>query len=74
MEELIRVKNLTKSYNNSIVVNNLNISIRKGEIFGLLGANGARKSTSIECILGTRIADKGSIVFIILSLKLFRWE
>ena len=42
MEEMIlKVTDLTKKYNNKVVVDNLNIEIRKGEIFGLLGPNGA---------------------------------
>ena len=61
MNEIIKVENLKKSYGNAVIVNDLNISIRKGEVYGLLGANGAGKSTTIECILGTRKADNGKI-------------
>ena len=61
MKNAIEVKNLTKKYGDLAVVNNLNISVKKGEIFGLLGANGAGKTTTIECILGTKKADSGSI-------------
>jgi len=39
----------------------LNVFVYRGEVFGLLGANGAGKSTSIECMLGTRRPDKGSV-------------
>lgn len=42
MEDIIlRTADLTKKYNNKVVVDNLNIEIKKGEIFGLLGPNGA---------------------------------
>jgi len=61
MNETIKVANLKKSYGNAIVVNDLNISVKKGEVYGLLGANGAGKSTTIECILGTRKPDNGTI-------------
>ncbi len=44
---ILKTTDLTKKYNNKIVVDNLNIEIRKGEIFGLLGPNGAGKSTTI---------------------------
>ena len=39
------------------------MSIKAGKVkaFGMLGANGAGKSTTIECILGTKIADSGSV-------------
>lgn len=43
MNEVIKVKGLTKFYNKIPVVNNLNLSIKKGTAFGLLGANGAGK-------------------------------
>lgn len=47
---ILKTTDLTKKYNNKIVVDNLNIEIRKGEIFGLLGPNGAGKSTTINMI------------------------
>lgn len=61
MNETIKVENLKKSYGNTIIVNDLSISVKKGEVYGLLGANGAGKSTTIECILGTRKSDNGTI-------------
>lgn len=61
MDEAIKVENLKKSYGNITVLNDVNISVKKGEVFGLLGANGAGKSTAIECILGTRKPDKGRV-------------
>ena len=61
MEEILRVRQLSKSYGKKTTVNNLNLSLKKGEVLGLLGANGAGKTTSIECILGTRKADGGEI-------------
>lgn len=61
MEETIQVRGLSKSYDARTVIENLNFSITAGEVYGLLGANGAGKSTTIECILGTRKADSGSV-------------
>lgn len=61
MNEVIKVEGLTKFYNKIPVVNNLNLSVKKGTAFGLLGANGAGKSTTIECILGAKKADGGNI-------------
>ena len=43
------------------MIDNLNLTIRPGQIYGLLGANGAGKSTAVECILGTRRADSGEV-------------
>ena len=50
MSEAIFVEELTKAYNGRTVVNHLNLSVKIGTVFGLLGANGAGKSTTIECI------------------------
>lgn len=61
MSEAIFVEGLTKKYGEKTVVNNLNLSVKRGTVFGLLGANGAGKSTTIECILGTKNADEGTV-------------
>ena len=61
MMAAIKVENLTKCYQNQIALNHLNLTVKQGMVFGLLGANGAGKSTAIECILGTKTADNGSI-------------
>ena len=60
MDEIISVKQLSKSYGNLIAVKGLDLSVMRGTVFGLLGANGAGKSTTIECILGTRKPDAGT--------------
>lgn len=60
MEETIQISGLSKSYDGRKVIENLSFSVTAGEVFGLLGANGAGKSTIIECVLGTRTADSGS--------------
>lgn len=59
MGNIIDVKNLTKKYKNKTAVSNLSFSVKKGEIFGLLGHNGAGKSTTVECILGLKKYDSG---------------
>ncbi|PXV91608.1 ABC-2 type transport system ATP-binding protein [Lachnotalea glycerini] len=61
MEEILKVKQLSKSYHGNRAVTNLNLSVKKGMVLGLLGANGAGKSTSIECILGTKKPDSGFV-------------
>ena len=61
MSEAISVKGLTKSYHGKTVLNHLDLSVRTGTVFGLLGANGAGKSTAIECMLGSRNADSGAV-------------
>ena len=50
MDIILKTKDLTKKYDNKVVVDNLNLEIQKGEIFGLLGPNGAGKSTTMNMI------------------------
>jgi ABC-2 type transport system ATP-binding protein len=59
MEKALVVHELVKSYGSMTAVDHLNLEVEKGEIFGLLGHNGAGKSTTIECILGVKKADLG---------------
>ena len=61
MEYAITIENLSKQYERYVALDNLSIKVKKGTVFGLLGANGAGKSTSIECILGTKKIDKGQV-------------
>ena len=61
MSEAIFVEGLTKAYAGKTVVDHLDISVKSGTVFGLLGANGAGKSTTIECMLGTKQADSGTV-------------
>ena len=61
MSEAIFVEGLTKAYGEKTVVDHLNLSVKSGTVFGLLGANGAGKSTTIECMLGTKRADSGTV-------------
>lgn len=67
MQEVIKVEQLTKSYGALTAVDHLSLSVDRGTVFGLLGANGAGKSTAIECILGTRKADSGNVSILDLS-------
>lgn len=61
METVIKVENLLKRYNELIALDNFNLEVKEGEIFGLLGPNGSGKSTTISCILGLLKYDKGNI-------------
>ncbi|MDC7126418.1 MAG: ABC transporter ATP-binding protein [Spirochaetales bacterium] len=61
MDTAIEVKDLTKTYGSLTAVNNISITIKRGEIFGLLGTNGAGKTTTLEMIEGLRRPDSGAI-------------
>lgn len=62
MEEIIKIDKLTKDYGNNRGVFDLNISIEKGTVHGLVGTNGSGKTTTMRHIMGFLKADKGSIV------------
>lgn len=59
-EQCIQVKNLTKSFSGRKVINDLSFEVYKGEVFALLGHNGAGKSTTIDLILGLKSPDEGN--------------
>ena len=59
-EPCIRVRNLTKTFGGRVVVDNLSFAVEKGQVFALLGHNGAGKSTTIDLILGLKAPDEGS--------------
>ncbi len=61
MTEVIQVRQLTKAYGPLTAVDHLSLTAEKGMAFGLLGANGAGKTTALECILGTKKFDSGSV-------------
>ena len=61
MQQIIKVKQLSKAYGTLPAVDNISLSVKRGTVYGLLGANGAGKSTAIECILGTKKADDGTV-------------
>ena len=58
-EPSVSVKNLTKSFSGRRVVDNLSFDVQKGEVFALLGHNGAGKSTTIDLILGLKAPEGG---------------
>lgn len=59
---MIKINNVNKEYVvGTKVVNNLNLEIKEGEIFGFLGPNGAGKTTTLKMITGVTSIDSGSI-------------
>ena len=61
MEYAIRTHNLTKKYKGVPVVDNLNINIKKGEIYGFLGQNGAGKTTTLRMLMGLIRLSEGEV-------------
>lgn len=61
MDKIVEIKNLTKMYGTHVVLDKLNLSIRQGEIYGLIGDNGAGKSTIMKVITGLRGYTSGEL-------------
>ncbi len=60
-EVVVECRDLTKQYGSFTAVDNLNLTVRKGEVFGLLGPNGAGKTTTILMLLGLTEPTSGSV-------------
>jgi len=60
MKNAIEIKNLTKNFGDLRAVNNLSLSIKEGELFGLLGPNGSGKTTTVKLLTGQIKPNKGS--------------
>jgi ABC-2 type transport system ATP-binding protein len=58
---MIEIRGLAKSYGPRLAVGGIDLVVPRGRIFGLLGHNGAGKSTTIGCLLGHLFPDRGSI-------------
>ena len=61
VKELIRINKLSKSYGNKLAIDNLDLHIKQGELFGFLGPNGAGKTTTINILSTLLKPDYGSI-------------
>lgn len=60
---LLQARRLTKAYSKRVIVNNVTIEVDSGEVVGLLGKNGAGKSTAFGMIMGIIRPDSGSVSF-----------
>lgn len=59
---MLTIQNLSKNYGSFRALNNVNLHIAKGELFGFVGANGAGKTTTMKICVGLLKADSGEIV------------
>lgn len=59
---MIELRNLTKMFGNIVAVNQLNLSVSKGEIFGFIGPNGAGKTTTLKIMSGILAPTEGSVM------------
>ena len=70
---ILRTTGLTKYFGTLGAVKNLNLELRRGEVFGFLGPNGAGKSTTVGMLLGLVAPTAGDIEIFGLNLKEHRW-
>ena len=61
-KKILEIQNLTKYYGKTLGVQNLNLSLNSGEIFGFIGPNGAGKSTTIRCIMNLINKTEGKVL------------
>lgn len=63
MMQIFKINNLTKSFDNEIILDNINLTINKGDIISIIGPSGAGKSTLLRCLNLLNIPDSGEIYF-----------
>jgi ABC-2 type transport system ATP-binding protein len=61
LDKAIVIENLSKTYKNDRGIQDINLEVERGEIFGFLGPNGAGKSTAMKIMVGLMKADKGDV-------------
>ena len=61
-EYTLEIKNLYKSYGKKEVLKGINLTLAKGQIVGLIGKNGIGKSTTIDCVIGSKNINDGEIL------------
>ncbi|MBZ4651158.1 ABC transporter ATP-binding protein [Thermosipho sp. (in: thermotogales)] len=71
---MIKARNLTKKFGNFVAVDNINLTVEKGKIFGFLGPNGAGKTTTIRMLTGSLRPTSGEIEILGLNMKTHELE
>ncbi len=60
--DMIKVENLSKSYNGDYCLRNVNLHVKRGEFVSIVGENGSGKTTLLEILAGVRAPDEGSVL------------
>jgi len=64
MKEAIQIRNLTKRFGDKVILDNVNMNVKRGEIYAFIGANGAGKTTLMKLLFGILKADAGEIALL----------
>ena len=60
---MIKIRDITKKYDNKPVLNNINLNIKKGSCVGILGSNGSGKTTLLSVLAGILKPESGSFIY-----------
>ncbi len=60
---ILEIRNLSKSFSKNKVLDSISLTLNKGTVLGLMGENGAGKSTMMKCLFGIYAKDEGQIIF-----------
>ena len=63
METILKASNITKKYGNKLVINDISLTINRGDIYGFIGRNGAGKTTFMRIVLSLAKQNSGTITF-----------
>ena len=58
---ILSIRNMSKAFGRNVVLNRVNLDVKEGSIMGLMGENGAGKSTMMKCLFGIYQKDEGNI-------------
>ena len=61
-EFVLQIKNLSKSFGKNKVLDGINLEVGEGSVLGLMGENGAGKSTMMKCLFGIYAKDEGQFL------------
>ena len=64
MENILETRSLTKKYGDKIAVNGMSLHVRRGDIYGLIGKNGAGKTSLMKLLLGLTTPDSGKMILL----------
>ena len=68
METILKASNITKKYGNKLVINDISLTINRGDIYGFIGRNGAGKTTFMRIVLSLAKQNSGTITFLKIKL------